>query len=212
MSTTLSIKVLARTLFGNQAKKLYRTGLVPATIYGFIKEPTSVELSVKEFAALYKEAGETHVISLELDGKTIPAMVVALDIHPVTRKLRNIDFKAVNLKAATIVNVPVKLEGEAPVVKTDNGIVTLKLDELEVEALPANIPDHITINISSLTNLDSVISVSDLETNKNYKVLNSESEVIVSVETETVEAPETEVEITSIEGAVAPTPEVPTTK
>jgi large subunit ribosomal protein L25 len=199
--TSLSINVSARTLFGNQAKKLYRAKLVPAIIYGFIEKPTAVELSIGEFIALYKEAGETHVINVILDGKTIPCMVHELDIHPVTRKLRNIDFKAVDLKAVTTAEVPVILEGEAPVIKTNNGIVTLKLDVLEVEALPDNIPDHITINVSSLVTLDDVITVADLGISDKYKILEDATSVVVSVETETAEV----VEETATEVVADPT-------
>lgn len=183
-----SINVKSRTLYGNQAKKLYREGLTPGVVYGNIKEPISVQFSVKDFSKLFKVAGETHVVDLIIDeGKSIPVIIHALDIHPVSRKLRNVDFKAVDLKKVTTAEVPVILTGVAPAVKEFAGLVSIKLEEIEVEALPEKIPESIIIDISSLKTLDDNIFVKDIVIVGEYKILSDPDQAVVVIETESKE-------------------------
>lgn len=187
-----------RTLFGNKAKTLYRTNEVPAIIYGKIEKPVAVQVNVKSFSNVYKESGETKVIDLTIDGQTFNVLVQDLDIHPVTRKLRNIDFKAVDLTATTTAMVPVTLTGEAPVVKTDNGLVSLQVEELEIEALPEKIPASIIIDISAMVSLEDNIFVKDIKENADYKIITDKDTVVVVVETESKE----EVSATVIDNTV----------
>jgi large subunit ribosomal protein L25 len=205
--THSSINVKSRTLYGNQAKKLYREGLTPGVVYGNIKDATSVQFNVKEFAKVYKEAGENHVVDLVLDGKTIPVIIHALDIHPVTRKLRNVDFKAVDLKKKTTAEVPVVLVGIAPAVKNFGGLVSLKLEEIEVEALPEKIPESIIIDISTLATLEDNIFVKDIVINGDYKILTDADQAVVVIETETKEVVEEVVAEAVIDPAAPVTPE-----
>jgi large subunit ribosomal protein L25 len=205
--THSSINVKSRTLYGNQAKKLYREGLTPGVVYGNIKDATSVQFNVKEFAKVYKEAGENHVVDLVLDGKTIPVIIHALDIHPVTRKLRNVDFKAVDLKKVTTAEVPVVLVGIAPAVKNFGGLVSLKLEEIEVEALPEKIPESIIIDISTLATLEDNIFVKDIVINGDYKILTDADQAVVVIETETKEVVEEVVAEAVIDPAAPVTPE-----
>jgi large subunit ribosomal protein L25 len=199
--THSSINVKSRTLYGNQAKKLYREGLTPGIVYGNIKEPISVQFSVKDFSKLFKEAGETHVVDLIIDeGKSIPVIIHALDIHPVSRKLRNVDFKAVDLKKVTTAEVPVVLTGVAPAVKEFAGLVSIKLAEIEVEALPEQLPESIIIDISNLKTLDDNIMVKDIVIVGDYKILSDPDQAVVVIETESKEVEE----IVAVEAVVDP--------
>jgi large subunit ribosomal protein L25 len=186
------INVSARTLYGNQAKKLFREGKVPGIVYGNIKEPIAVEFNTAEFSKVYKIAGENHVVDVVLDGKSIPAIIQALDINPLTSKLRNVDFKAVNLKVVTTAEIPVELVGIAPVVKTDAALIVVKMDSIEVEALPEKLPESIIIDISHLTTLDGIIFIKDIIVKGDYKILDDQELPVVVVETETVEVETTE--------------------
>jgi large subunit ribosomal protein L25 len=206
--THSQLTVKPRTLFGNQAKKLYREGLTPGIIYGNVKEPIAVEFLVSDFLKLYKAAGENHVVDLNVDGgKTIPAIIHDLDIHPVTRKLRNVDFKAVDLKKKTTAEVPVVLVGIAPVVKTMGGLVVIKLPQVEVEALPEKLPESIKVDISKLLTLDDNIFVKDIIIDGDFVILEDQDLPVVVVETESEEVIEDKTPIATDE----PTPE-PTTK
>jgi large subunit ribosomal protein L25 len=199
--THSQLNVLPRTLFGNQAKKLYREGLTPGIIYGSIKEPISVQFSISDFSKLYKVAGENHVVDLVIDGKSIPAIIHDLDINPVTRKLRNVDFKAVDLKKLTTAEVPVQLVGVAPVVKNFAGLVSVKIADLEVSALPEKLPEFIVIDISGLNTLDDNIFVKDIKIAGDYTILNDPELPVVVIETESKE----EVEVAPIAEAIIPT-------
>jgi large subunit ribosomal protein L25 len=202
--THSKLAVNKRTLLGNQAKKLHREGLTSGIVYGNIKEPIAIQFLVGEFAKLYKIAGENHVVDLEIDGKTIPAIIHDLDINPVTRKLRNVDFKAVDLKKETTAYIPVKLEGIAPVVKNFSGLVSIKISELEVSALPEKLPEVIIIDISKLETLDDNIFVKDIISTGEFKILDDPELPVVVVETESKEE---EVETTPVETAESTTAE-----
>lgn len=192
--THSKLTVQKRTLHGNQAKKLYREGLTPGIIYGNIKEPISVQFSVADFLKLYKSAGENHVIDIDIEGGTsVPAIIQELDIHPVSRKLRNVDFKAVDLKKTTTAQVPVELIGVAPVVKTMGGLIVIKLPEIEVEALPEELPETIKIDISKLETLDDNVFIKDIKIDGKFKILEDLDLPVVVVETESSEEPAKEV-------------------
>jgi large subunit ribosomal protein L25 len=201
--THSQLTVKPRTFFGNQAKKLYKQGLTPGIIYGNVKEPIAVEFLVSDFLKLYKAAGENHVVDLNVDGgNTIPAIIHDLDIHPVTRKLRNVDFKAVDLKKKTTAEVPVVLVGIAPVVKTMGGLVVIKLTQIEVEALPEKIPETIQVDISKLETLDDNVFVKDLIIDGDFVILDDKELPVVVVETESEEVIEDTTPIAGEDSAV----------
>jgi large subunit ribosomal protein L25 len=180
-----------RVLVGNQAKKLYRSGLVPAVLFSKAFPSTNIEVNLLEFIKIFKQTKYTGVIDLILDKKTIPVLVHSLNVHPSKRTLRHIDFLVVNLKEKVSAEVPITVVGIAPGVKSHGGIVNIVNSTIAIVALPDAIPEKIEIDISSLTDLDSGIYLNDIKLPKNTEAEEDDNILLVNLVTESVEAPET---------------------
>lgn len=160
------IHAVSREVMGKGAsRRLRREGdKVPAVIYGAGKPAHSITLDHKEiFHQLEHEGFASHVISLKLDGKTTENVLLkALQVHPFRPKVLHADFLRVRMNEKLTVHVPVHFENEekSPGVKA-GGMVNHILAEITVECLPANIPDAITVDLST-AELDSIIHLSNI--------------------------------------------------
>jgi large subunit ribosomal protein L25 len=194
--THAKLNVNIRTLTGNVARKLRRDGLIPAVIYGnTLSENINIEIPYNQFIKLYSDVGRTSVVEiLAGEAKTsIPTLVQAVDLNPVTDRVSHIDFLAVNLKQKTIARVPLEFINESPTVKSAGAVVSFTINEVEVEAFPDRLPDKIQVNLEALDNLEAVIHISDLSVSSDYTIINEPLQVVASL---TVEKEEVEEEIT----------------
>jgi large subunit ribosomal protein L25 len=154
-----------RQLIGNHAKKLRSEFLIPAVVYGLGNPSINLEVGYNEFVKLFREAGETTLVTLKFDGKTKKVLVKDIQKDPVSGKVIHASFLEVNLKVKIKAMIPVVVEGEeeSPVLKSGTGILNLIKHEIEVEALPADLPHSFTVNVSALENIGDEIKVSALE-------------------------------------------------
>ncbi|MEO6508325.1 MAG: 50S ribosomal protein L25 [Patescibacteria group bacterium] len=196
------LKVQLRTELGKKVKQLRKKGIIPANISGGDNKPTSVSVNLKEFSSIHKAAGETGIIYIEVEGKTVPTLIKEVTYQPVDGSLLHIDFRQINLKQKITTDVPIQVEGESIAVEQLGGVMLTQADKLDVEALPANIPSHILIDISKITELGQDIKVSDLPTSPDYVIKEDPEKVIISVvehkeESTEVQSDKVETEITS---------------
>lgn len=195
---THSLRAEKRTLFGRKVKTLRNQGILPANVFGKKIKSVSIQLSADEFAKVFKEAGETGIINLSIAGKESPVLVFNTQTHPVTDELVHIDFRQVNLKEKITATVPVILEGESPAEKSNLGILVQQAHEVEVEALPADLPESLNLDISVLTEADQSLSVSDIKyDSKKISILTSEDQIIaiIAAHQKVEEAPVIEEEV-----------------
>jgi large subunit ribosomal protein L25 len=151
-----------RNVFGRKTKLLRKNGQTPATIYGKGMTSESLTIETVAFTKVYKETGESGLIELTV-GKTIhPVLVNVVQINPVSRDYLHIEFHKVDLKEKVQANIPVIFIGTAPAVEEKIGVLLTLLDEIEVEALPTELPESIEINVSTLTNINDVIDASSV--------------------------------------------------
>lgn len=198
-----TLKAEKREIFGKKVKKLRKQGILPASIYGNEFASQSVQLNLKEVEKLFGHAGESSLIDLQLDGATLPVLFKNPQYNPLSGNLTHIDLHKVNLKEKITAMVPIEIIGESPAVKAGNVLMEITM-EIEVEALPTDLPEKITIDISKLENVDQAITAADLTVDrKKVEVITEADQVIVKVA-----APKEEV----IEEVAAPAPtEVPAT-
>lgn len=177
----LVINAQKRDTFGKQVKKLRKAGFVPANIYGKDFESTAITVSLADFQKVYNDAGETGIvnISIEGEGKEIPTLIRLVQLHPLTDSILHAEFRKVNLKQKIETEVPLEFTGESPAVK-QGAVVLYQMDVITVEALPANIPSEITIDISTLTEVGQSITVSDLPKSGDYEITTDPEATIVS--------------------------------
>ena len=159
----ITIPVERRTVRGKQVKKLRESGGLPAVVYGKKEASRPIVLSLQKFMNVWKEAGESTVVSLtDEQGSVIDALIHDVDVEPLTGKVRHVDFYAFEKGQKVQVTVPLEFIGVAPAVKERGGMLVKVLHELEIEAEPTKLPQHIEVDISSLINFDSQIIIGDL--------------------------------------------------
>ena len=149
-----------RDTFGKAAiRELKKSGLIPAVVYGLTEPPVAISISPKAVArVLASDTGLNSVVFLQREGTDIKRHVIIKDVqrHPITGRLRHIDFMRVDMTLKVRVKVPVRLVGTAIGVKGQGGILDFAHREIEIECLPSIIPAHIDVDISNLSVGDSI--------------------------------------------------------
>ena len=173
-----------RQVAGRQVKKMRREGILPANIYGKKVKSCAVQLDLKTFLPVYQEVGETGIVNLALKGETKvrPVLIHNLQLHPVTDQPLHADFYQVDLKQKVTADIPIEVTGESLAVKEKAGILIQPLTEVEVEALPTDLPDQLEVNISNLKKVDDAVTVSDLKVPKGVKVLTGANQILAKIE------------------------------
>lgn len=156
------IHATVRTLLGRKVKKLRAQGQIPATVYGKSIKSISLSVSAEELGNVSRLAGETGLIELTIDKEVHHVLIHAMQVHPVTDEVLHVEFHEVSLKEKVHANVPLTLVGESPAVAGKIGVILTIVDSLEVVALPTDLPDHIDVDVSGLTDVNQEVRVSDL--------------------------------------------------
>ncbi|MCL5432513.1 MAG: 50S ribosomal protein L25 [Patescibacteria group bacterium] len=175
------LTVEPRKVLGKKVKKLRREGVLPANIYGKNIKSIAVQIPLKEFEKIHKEVGETGLIDLELKGELKPVLIHNVQFDHITDLPLHTDFYQVNLKEKVKTAVPLILVGEAKAVTEKIGILLQPLSEVEVEALPEDLPENIEVKVDHLANIDEQITVGDLKAPQGVTVHTDPSQVIVKV-------------------------------
>lgn len=182
--TTYELSANARTVFGRKTKQLRKKGIVPANIFGKNIKSLAIELESSILLDTMRHAGETNLIHLKIKGedKAHPVLVSGYAQDPVTDQMLHVDFHEVDLKQKTTATVPLKTVGESEAVKSGMVLVMMK-NELEVEALPTDLPDAIEVDISVLTEVGSTIHAKDLKFDRSKVTVEiAEDEVIATIQ------------------------------
>lgn len=177
----LILKADKRTISGRKVKNLRKTGILPANIYGKKLKSQAIQVSQKDFSSALARAGETGLIELLVGEDKHPVLIHNIQYHPVTSTPIHADFLQVDLKEKVTAKVAVVLAGEAPAVKDKVGVLLTILSEIEVEALPADLPDKLEIDISNLSAVDQSIKVEQLKVSDKIKILTDSKLEIVKV-------------------------------
>jgi large subunit ribosomal protein L25 len=179
-----------------------KAGTIPAVFYGKKEASTAITVSSVDFVKLFKQAGESSVISLKGDGIEVEALIQDVDRHPVTGKPRHADFYVFEKGKPIKIDVPLNFIGVSPAVKDLGGILVKVLHSLEIEALPKDLPHNIDIDISILADFKSVISAKDIKLASGVTLITNANEIVASVyepKEEVEEAPT--IDLTTIEVA-----------
>jgi len=181
MMTKLSAKVRKET--GKKTSVLKNSGRIPAVIYGHKVENVLLDVDYKEFQKVLREAGESSLIELDIEGdkEKRPVLVHELQRDPVTDKLIHIDFFQASLTEEVEVKVPLVFEGTSLAVKDLGGTLVKNISELDIKALPQDLPHEIKVSVDGLNTFEDHILVKDLNIPKGVKVLAEPDEIVLSV-------------------------------
>ena len=156
-----------------KAKILRKQNLIPAEYYGHGVENMSLQLDYQSFRKMYKKAGSNTVIDLEIEGKGMKNVLIHnVDTHTVTDLYTHVEFINVRMDEEVTTTIPVLLEGTAPAVKDMGGTLIHNLDGIDVTCLPKDLVHEIVIDVSSLVDFNSSITVADLKIPKGITVTN----------------------------------------
>jgi large subunit ribosomal protein L25 len=170
-----------RDVVGKQVRALRRQGKLPAVIYGHGIEPLVISLNQKEASRILPTLSTSHLVVINVDKLPHTTLVREKQRHPVKGHLIHVDFQEVSMTERLRAQVQLVFVGDAPAVKNYNGIIVVNMEELEVEALPGDLPDRITIDIGTLQNIGDAFHVRDIQLPSTVEMIDDLSEIIVVV-------------------------------
>jgi large subunit ribosomal protein L25 len=210
---SIALTAVKREVKGKTVSKLRNKGKIPAVMYGHNLKSTDLEVDAREFTKVFKQAGESTLVNLNVEGKSLPVLIQDVQNHYLQGQPIHIDFYAVNMDEKLKATIPFRFVGESMAVKAMAGILVKNLSEVEVECLPGDLPHDIEVNISTLNTFDDAVHVRELKVSDKVKILANPDEVVVNVtpprseeELKSLgEAPVAE-DVTKVEGVVKPEP------
>lgn len=184
----LSLKVKKREKLGRKVKVLRNKGILPAVLYGPKIKNLNIEIDIREFEKIFKEAGKSSLISLEIDSLANSKQVnkFSVLIHEIkkdslTGKPIHVDFYQPILTKEVEATVPIVFEGESSAVEDLGGTLIREISELQVKALPQNLPHEIKVSIKSLKALEDEILIKDLKLPEGVKIQREPDEIVAIV-------------------------------
>lgn len=177
----LQLKTEIRDITGCNVKHLRKSGVVPATVYGKTLKSISIQVPLDTFVHIFQQTGETGLINLIVAGDIYPVLVKKVQRDPVSDLPIHVEFHRVDLKEKIRANVPIVILGESPAVKEGVGTLLQLLSEIEVEALPTDLPDRIEVDISRLVNVNDHIIVKELQIPDDAQLLTDPEIMVVKI-------------------------------
>jgi large subunit ribosomal protein L25 len=165
----------------NDARRLRKSGLIPAVLYGAGLEPLNLAVDPKQInRILHSEQGHNTIFDMAAGGDSGKVMIVDWQHEPIKGSLLHVDLKRIAMDKLLTVSVPITLKGEAPGVKLQGGVLEQMLREVEVECLPADIPSHIEGDVSQMV-FGQTLRVADLPHSDKVKFLTDENQAVAHV-------------------------------
>lgn len=160
----ISLKLDERTVEGKQVAKLRRAGVVPSVVYGNVPKPMSTQSELVATTKVVQAAGRHTPVNLTIGGKKKLAIIKSIDFDPVKHSVRHVAFHAIKQNEKITTEVPIVLIGEGESAAEKAGLVVLQaIEQLEVKALPANLPEALEISIVVLENTEDKLTVADIK-------------------------------------------------
>ncbi len=206
----IELKATSREVLGKKVRFLRRQGITPLNLFGHGIRSVAMQCDTANLRQVLAEAGRTRLISLKLDNEKTPKNVIVrqIQIEPRTEEILHIDFYQVSMTEQVKVEIPVIFVGEAPALKLKENMLATGLDTLSIECLPAEIPDSISVDLTSLTESEQAIRVKDIKLDKGITILNEPDVVVVRIALRPAEKIEEPVPVVSeaVEAPQAPSP------
>jgi len=196
---TFEITAEKRELTGKKVKTLRSAGLLPAVVYGRGEKPAAITIERAKFEKIFAEAGTSSLVDLVVDsGNRFKVLTHEPQLDPVKGFPIHVDFYRVKMDEKITTEIPLEFIGESEAVEQLEGSLVTNRDSVEVECLPNDLVNHITVDISALKTFENTISVADLPTPAGIKILTDKEDVVA-----VVEPPRSEEELAELETPTA---------
>jgi large subunit ribosomal protein L25 len=180
---TLKLQAKARGTSKAEKNKIRKMGLIPAVLYGHGIKNQNLALTKSVFEKLYREAGESTIIEIDLEGKPpVSTLIQDVSRHPTTGEILHVDLYQIRMDEKITHDVPLNYTGESKAIKELGGILVKNLANLSVRCLPADLPSEINVDISVLVDFESRILVGEIQLPKGVELLTKTEEVLAVVE------------------------------
>ncbi|MBU5313225.1 50S ribosomal protein L25 [Tissierella carlieri] len=206
--TAIKMQIQKRTESGkNLVKKIRKDNIIPAVVYSRGGETASVSVDSAEFLRVYKSAGSSSLLSLELEGETIPAIIKEIQRHPVKNQILHVDFQKLNMDEKVRMTVPIVLVNRDSI-KLQPSILMQLLDQIEIECLPTDIPNGAEVDVENMDfTTPMLVKDLDIANNENITILRELEDVVCTLTQPSINR-EDEDEETSIPEATEAAPDV----
>lgn len=181
MSTTLTLPAEKRSIIGKANKQLRRAGSLPAVLYGHGVQAMSVQVPYNSFERIFRDAGESTIVELLLDGASTPVLIQDVQIHPTSGQYLHADFHTIRMDEKITTDTELRFIGEAPAVTTLGGSLFHGLSTVKIECLPKDLPSHLTIDVSGLKEFTDHIAVTDIPVPNGVRILDAPDSIVASV-------------------------------
>lgn len=187
------IEVKERTTLGKKVKELRKGGNLPGVVYGpKRKEALAITINARVFSDLWKKFGETTMINLKVgENKAQKVLIHAVDVDPVKHVPVHVDFYELDTTKSITLNVPLRYEGESAAERVLGGVLLSQLHEVEISALPENLPHDLVVDLSKLETFDDRIMIGDLDLPEGVEISAEDEKVVIAL----VEPPRTQEQI-----------------
>ena len=177
----IELNLKPRTIKGKQVSNLRRAGDVPAVLYSRHGDPVVVQANTKELMRVLMRAGGSRLVKLNIEGTPESAMALVREVQrePIKGTLLHVDFFGVSMSERITVVIPIRYDGISPAVTRNEGVLIHNLDSIEIECLPGDLIDSVSIDLTRLDKVGDVIRVSDLKVPESVKLM-LEPEVTVA--------------------------------
>src|SRR3990167_4014848 len=166
---------------GTKLDVLRKSGEIPAVFYGMGKPTTSISIGNVEFKKVWYKAGESSAVKISMGTSDIDSLIHEVQVDPVTDEPIHVDFLVIDMKKKIRVKIPLVFEGISNAVKNGIGNLVKVLHEIEIEALPADLPHSLSVDISKLETLQNNIVVADIKLPAGVVVITNVNDVVASI-------------------------------
>ncbi len=188
----IELHAARRDVLGKKVRFLRRQGITPVHVFGHGIESLALQCDTASLQRVLTRTGQTRLINLKIDDEKSPRTVMAREVQQDILKgsLLHVDFYQVKMTEAIEVDVPIVLVGEAPALKDKENMLAQELNTLSIECLPANIPDSIEVDVTSLAEADQAIRVRDIIPGEGITILNDPEVMLVRIAVQRMEVEE----------------------
>ena len=177
----MELAVTTREKFGKAVAQTRKEGLIPAEVYGKGLDNLHISVSAKDFKKVFREAGMNTLVTLSAGKEKYSTLVHDVQRDYLSDEVIHVDFYRVRMDEEIKAKVPLEFTGEAIGVKEKGGILNISMHEIEVEALPANLPHRLSVDLKTLDDINKTVYVKDIAVPKGVKILVDPNTAVATV-------------------------------
>ena len=170
----------ARNRIGKKVKFLRREGKLPAILYGkSMDNPIPVTMDNAETSKIMRQISSSTLVTIDVDGEEHMTLVRDFQVDPIYGTLQHVDFLVVSMSEKVSTMITVQVEGVAPIIEAEGGLLVTGMEQIEIQALPQDLPGHLSIDVSGLVAFGDTLYVRDVHLPSGVELLTDPDELLI---------------------------------